>query len=378
MKMSDPNQWRNGPLQATPEEVGFDASRLERLDEIFGNLLTTGKVQCASYCLARHGRVFAHRSIGPRHFEKDLPLEPSSFRAIASVGKVFTSIGILKLVEDGRILMEFPIGHYLKEFDTPAHAKIRLSNLLTHSSGLPADPGSNAEPNPDYGRLRAILSEPDWVARLAKVPLAHEPGERWCYGSAGFSLLGEIISRTVGEPYDVWMEREIFKPAGLQDTYFHPGDRDLDNICLVSRQDQEGLDRTLRIRHRPMLAMGGAYSTVLDMVRLGQLFLEGGSLDGQRILGRKTIESMHRIHLTAPAPHWGDHFPDWQYGLGLEPARHPLVPPGSLWGHEGSGRSAMWFAPEEGLSAAWILPTTIDWDPDFCWTPRAVIWSGLH
>jgi CubicO group peptidase (beta-lactamase class C family) len=349
------------------------------LEAIFQELLAAGKVQAASYCIARHGRIFASRSIGSRRYDSSSqPMESGTFRRIASITKVITSLGILKLVEDGRLLMELPLGRYLKEFDSEAHAKIRLIHLLTHSSGLPADPGSNGEAKPDHVGFWQAMRNADWLSWLAAQPLAHEPGARWCYGSAGFVLLGEIITRLVGEPFHVWLSREILEPAGLQNTFFNPGTRDDDQFCLVSPEELSNLATAKKNGPLASSAMGGAYSTCPDLVRLGRLFLENGSLDGKRIIGRTSVEAMRRIHLTAPAPHWGDHFPDWQYGLGIEPARHPLIPPGAVWGHEGSGRCAWLFAPEHDLAAAWTLPTTLDWDPNFCWAPRAVIWAGLR
>ena len=370
--------WRSGRTQARPEEVGFEAAQLERLESIFEGLLTAGKVQAASYCIARHGRIFASRSLGSRRYDGSQPMEAGTLRRLSSITKVFTSLGILKLVEAGRLVMELPIGQCLKEFDTPRHAKIRLSHLLTHSSGLPADPGSNGEANPDPLGFWERARSSDWLSWVAAEPLAHEPGARWCYGSIGFMLLGEIITRSVGEPFHVWLAREIIEPAALHDTFFDPRGRDDDHFCIVSAEEQARL-ALLRAHGVPATsAMGGAYSTCPDLVRLGQLFLERGSLDGKRIVASSTIEAMRRVHLTAPAPHWGDHFPDFQYGLGIEPVRHPLISPGAVWGHEGAGRCAWLFAPEQQLTAAWTLPTTVDFDPDFCWTPRAVIWAGLR
>lgn len=371
-------EWTDGPLDATADAVGFDSSRLERLEEIFANLVSTGKVQAASYCLARHGRVFADRSLGRRHFQQEDPFRSGTWRRIASATKVITSLAVLKLVEDGRLLMESSIGGMLPEFDTPAHRGIKLWHLLTHSSGLPADPGSNAEPDPDHVGFWKQLDEPDWVARIASVPLAHAPGERWCYGSLGFALLGEIVARTTGVAYEAWAEREILAPAGMRDTFFHPADRDPDGFSLVSPWEQDLFAKRLEGRSHPFFPLGGAFSTCPDLVRLARIFLGHGSVDGNRIVGRGTIEAMCRVQLTVPAPHWGDHFPDWSYGLGLEPARHPLLSTGSVWGHEGAGRCALWWDPQHDFAAAWTLPTTLDWDPDFCWTPRAVLWSGLR
>lgn len=377
--MTDPTlqmSWHHGPFDCRPEEVGFDPSRLGRLEEIFSALVREGKAQGAAYSVSRHGKVFADRSFGFRHHDDRSPMLPSTWHNIASVTKVATSIGLMKLVEDGRLLMEFPVARVLPELDTPKLGKITLQHLLTHTSGLAPDPGSDGEPDPDHAGFWQILSHPDWVRRIAALEPTTAPGEAWRYCSLGFALLGEVIARTTGEPFARWMAREVLEPAGLRETFWDFAGRSLEGISHVSDENrQQILGRPSMLDHS-RLAMGGLFSTGRDLVRLGNLFLSGGTLDGVRVLGRKSIEAMTRIHVQVPAPHWGDRFSDWSYGLGLEPARHPLITPGTVWGHEGAGRSAMWFDKESGLSMAWLLPTTLDWDPDFGWSPRAILLSG--
>lgn len=375
--MAETNRWKSTPLETKPEDVGYDSSRILRLQEIFERLVREGKIQGAAFSLSRHGRLFADCAYGQRHHEGDDPMETTTWRCMASITKVLTTIGLLKLVEDGRIVMEFPLAHFLPEFDNPTHGKIRLQHLLTHTSGIRPDAGSDGEPNPDHEGHWAMLQASDWISRLLALPLSNAPGEVWRYSSAGFALLGEVIARTVGEPYARWMEREILAPAGLADTFFDTKDRPLERFAFVSSDDRSMIETRPTCIDQARLALGHAYSNTRDLVRLGHLLASGGSIDGVRILGRRSVEAMTQLQVNVPAPHWGDHFPDWRYGLGLEPARHPLLRTGSVWGHEGSGRCAMWFDPETGLVASFILPTTVDWDPDFGWTPRAVIWSGL-
>lgn len=368
--------WIDAPIDTTPEEAGFDSSRLARLQEIFERLHSEGKIQCAAYCLARDGKVFADSAYGPRHHDDDAPMLPSTWRQIASVTKVLTSIGILKLVEDGRILMEWPVSKVLPEFDTPTHGSITFQQLLTHTSGIVADPGSDGEANPDRS-IWETVGRPDWLPLVVALPLRTAPGEAWRYSSVGFSILGEAISRVTGEPFVRWMAREVLAPAGLKDTFWDLEDRPLDSFSYISDENRQMLaDRPEKL-YSPFMAMGWCISTCRDMTRLGHLLASGGSLDGVRILGRKSVEAMTSFQVDVPAPHWGDNFKDWKYGLGLEPPRHTLVKPGSVWGHEGASRCAMWFDQECGLSMAWTLPTPLDWDPDFGWTPRAVVLSGL-
>jgi CubicO group peptidase (beta-lactamase class C family) len=376
--MPKKGEWISGATDCTPEEARFDPSRLDRLEAIFRALVDQGKAQCASYALSRHGRVFANRSIGPGRFDRDLPMRPGTWRKIASISKVLTTMGILKLVEDGRLMMEMPIAHVLPEFGHETHRGIRMFQVLTHTSGLSADPGYHCESDADHEGYWRIYERKDWVEELGRKPLIHEPGARWAYSTLGFALLGEIIARVTGEPYYRWMEREILEPAGMRDTFFAPGDRPDDGFSLVSEAEARLIALRREAPDRPHLAGGGALSTCPDLLRLGRIFLDGGTAGGRRILGKRTVEAMRTLQVQVPAFHWGDRFADWRYGLGLEPARHPLIAPGAVWGHEGSGRCAWWFSPGDDLVAAWTLPTTMDWDPDFCWTPRAVILSGVR
>lgn len=370
-------EWVSGPIDVPPEAARFDPARLARLEGIFEGLVLQGKAQCAAYALSRHGRVFANRAMGPRRFDSDAPMRTGTWRKISSITKVLTALGILKLVEDGRLMMEMPLCHVLPEFANATHRGIRLFDVLTHTSGLAADPGYNCEPDPDYMGHWNAVDLPDWIKVRAAIPLDHAPGEKWSYSSIGFALLGEVIARTTGEPYYRWMEREILAPAGMRETFWNPGDRPESGFALVSEAEASLLSKRGDTLSRPMLAGGGAFSTCPDLLNLARLFLDEGMVDGRRVLGKSTLAAMRSLQIQAPAFHWGDRFADWRYGLGLEPARHPLIAPGSVWGHEGSGRCAWWIVPAEGFAAAWTVPTTLDWDPDFCWTPRAVVLSGL-
>jgi CubicO group peptidase (beta-lactamase class C family) len=371
-------EWIPDPTDCTPEEAGYDPSRLETLEGIFRDAVERGRMQCAGYALSRRGRVFASRSFGPARYDRNLPMRSGTWRKIASLTKVLTALGVLKLVEDGRLLMEMPLCHVLPELANGTHDGIRMFHILTHTSGLRADPGYHCEPNPDHEGHWKIYERPGWVAELARLPLQHEPGAKWTYCSLGYALLGEMIARVTGEPYYRWMEREILRPAGMQDTFFAPGDRPEENFSLVSDAEAQLLASRRSAPDRAGLPGGGAFSTCPDLLKLGRLFLDDGIAGGKRLLGRRTLEAMRTLQVQVPAFHWGDRFEDWRYGLGLEPARHPLIAPGAAWGHEGAGRCALWFSPADSLAAAWTLPTTVDWDPVFSWTPRAVILSGLR
>jgi CubicO group peptidase (beta-lactamase class C family) len=379
--MPEQGNWVSGPIDCDPIAARYDADRLDRLEAVFAALHAQGKIQGAAYALSRNGRLFANRCLGPRRYDGPEPMRAGDWRKIASITKVLTAIGILKLVEDGRLIMEWPLSRILPELEGGPYAGIRLFDVLTHTSGLPADPGYRCEPNPDPAVWKT-MEEKDWVARLARAAPDHGIGEAWSYCSRGYNLLGEAIARVTGEPYCRWMEREITGPLGMRDTFWDPGTRPLDAFTVISAAEDGMLAGRKQALHHPSLAQGGAFSTCSDLLKLGHFFMSGGFPDAgeerlRRVLGKASLAAMRTIQVTVPAFHWGDRFRDWSYGLGLEPARHPLIAPGSVWGHEGSGRSSWWFVPGEGLAMAWLLPTALDWDPDFAWTPRAIVLSGL-
>ena len=364
------------PADSKPEACRYVPDRIRRLEEIFSGLLESKKAQSAGYALMRDGKIFAHKFMGPRHYALDEPYQPHNWRKIASITKVITSLAILKLVEDGRLLLEFPLANVLPEFSGPDNSDLRIIHLLTHTSGLPADPGYFCEKNTNM-RIWEIFDEADWVEGISSLPRNSSPGLEWAYCSMGFALLGEIVRRVTGESWTSWIEREILTPAGLRDTFFRIDDRPKDKFCFVSEQEEQKWEKIKAHPDYPLGAAGHAFSTPADLMALGKLFLEEGTVNGRRIVGYRTIKAMCSVHVTVPAFHWGDKFPDMSYGLGVSPARHPLLVPETVWGHEGASRAAWWFDPASSFCAAWLLPTTLDWDPDFCWTPRAVVWSGL-
>jgi CubicO group peptidase (beta-lactamase class C family) len=124
--------------EASPVEVGYDEGRIQTLDKHLQKLIDDGEIQCATYCLSRKGKVFAHGGIGKKSFRKDngTPVEPDSLRWLASITKTFTAVAIMKLVEDGVTRLDVPVGEILPQFNTPPYNGITLFQLLTHTSGM--------------------------------------------------------------------------------------------------------------------------------------------------------------------------------------------------------------------------------------------------
>src|SRR5512141_814842 len=138
-----------GPVDVSAREAGYDESRLARLEAYFARAIEAGKLQGASFLLARRGKVFAHRALGRLTPAADSPpLRPDSIKDLASLTKPFTAAAVMRLVEDGVLWLEQPVKTLIPELDNPVHGGINLWHLLTHTPGLPPDGGHLCEPSP--------------------------------------------------------------------------------------------------------------------------------------------------------------------------------------------------------------------------------------
>jgi CubicO group peptidase (beta-lactamase class C family) len=135
--------YTQGKTDCKPGEIGYDEQRLDVLNCHLQRVIDDGEIQCATYCISRKGKIFAHGGIGKKSFRKDdnTPVQPDSVRYIASITKVFTAVAIMKLVEDGVTRLDVPVGEILPQFNTPPYNGVTLFQLLTHTSGMYPDDG---------------------------------------------------------------------------------------------------------------------------------------------------------------------------------------------------------------------------------------------
>jgi CubicO group peptidase (beta-lactamase class C family) len=231
----------------------------------------------------------------------------------------------------------------LPELDNPLHGEITIWHLLTHTSGLPPDPGYLCEPYP-LPRFEWWRLEQDWIRKaVASGPAASRPGEAWGYCSMGYMLLAEVVSRVSGVPYYDHVVREILAPLGMGRSMFAVPEPLRSEVAWC-----EDWQRGDWVADHPD-GSGGLFSTLPDLFRFGQCFLQGGELEGRRILGRKTVEEMTRNQLSGvPAFHWGKRLRDYRHGLGdLQPRGVRLVRP--VRGSGGAVRLRPLHVRSEGL-----------------------------
>jgi CubicO group peptidase (beta-lactamase class C family) len=367
----------DGPVDISPKQAGYDEKKIGAIIDYLAPLIDGGTLQGASFLMARQGKVFASAAMGRLTGEKgSAPLKPDSLKRIASITKIFTATAVMKLVEDGKLWLEQPVKTIIPEFDNPLHGSIHIRHLLTHTSGLPADEGYFLEPYP-VDRFM-LMREEGWLKKAVLCgPLTSRPGETWAYSSVGFGVLAEIVSRVSGRHFNSFVEKEIFAPLGLSRTFMEVPKPLWPEVCRIADWDQLLLEHAADRKAAPDGA-GGAYSTIYDLFRFGQYFLNGGLLDGVRILSRKAVEEMTRNQLAGvPAFHWGKNLKDFRHGLGWGFFSDGSTVGPATYNHDGWGWATLYVDPVEQFIFVMFAPDANPWNPVVMVHPRTIAFSGI-
>ncbi|HVS54150.1 MAG TPA: serine hydrolase domain-containing protein [Opitutaceae bacterium] len=306
---------------AKPEAVGMSAERLARIGTFVERLQAENKIAGAVTVVARRGQLVNFEAHGFADLETKRPMRTDDIFAIASMTKPIAAVGVLMLVEEGRLRLSDPLEKFLPAFRdrkvavakadapggyelVPAVRSITIHDLLTQRSGFPGEPADRDRPAAKLWRegTRALPPDPllaDYVDQLATLPLNAQPGAEWRYG-ASLTVLGRVIEVVSGQTLDVFLRERIFAPLGMVDTAFNVPPEKLGRlVSLYSRAADGRLAKARSPATSPRLlnASGGLFSTAPDYVRFGQMLVNGGELDGHRLLGRKTIELMAATHV---------------------------------------------------------------------------------
>jgi len=365
-----------GAIEAECGEVGYDSKYLGYLDAHFLNLISRRKIQCASYVLARRGKVFASKAMGFLRPDTDIPFRTDSPRQIASITKLFTAIALLRLYELGKLDLNESVSRYVPEFATDMHSPITVFQLLTHTGGVVGDSGYFLEPYPFENPL---MQGKEWLKRGLAGPLQAAPGSQWIYSSFGFMVLGKALEAITGEDFEDHITRTILKPLGMSRSAFRPSLEKSGEICVASAEEAAFLPKILDPRPwpGPPRSSWGIFSTAEDLSRLGRCLAGGGELDGVRILGRKTVEAMGRNQIPGTyAFYWGARKAEYPYGLGVQIAKNEFTGKGGF-AHEGAGASCLTLDPEREFASAFFVPSKGGWTAEAVDNPNPIIWGGL-
>jgi serine-type D-Ala-D-Ala carboxypeptidase len=395
--------YTQGKTDCKPGEVGYDEQRLDVLNRHFQRVIDDGEIQCATYCVSRKGKVFAHGAIGKKSFRKEdnTPVQPDSVRYIASATKTFTAVAIMKLVEDGVMRLDQPVGEILPQFNTPPYNGVTPFQLLTHTSGMHSDDGCfENKYQSSYWKLIDDAyklcgpdkkNEFDWLAAALGTignGFRVKPDTEWAYCSFGFVVLGAVIEKLTGVHAHKYIEDNICKPLGLKDTAFKLTAEKAKRYIVTDEELEKYVNDTINGTYKPQWISeklnipstgGGLEGTSYDLNRFGNMVLFGGTLDQVRILGRKAVERMTAISSSLPNYTWNAKEKERYYGIGFDMRNGPAFTfSQNTYMHEGAGACSLYIDPKEELVAAWIVPFAKEgWFSRALFNVQNIIWSGV-
>ena len=365
--------------ESVADRAGLNAPALARLQAAFASLVERRRIPGAVLLIERRGGIGCFQSLGLQDPLRALPMRTDSIFRIYSMTKPIVSAALLMLAERGRLSLRDPVAMFLPEFAdvklgverrvdggsrldrvAPSRA-MTLHDLLRHTAGLTYEfqpPSAVRQCYIDAGMASRARSNAEHCAVLASLPLLHEPGSVWNYSRAT-DVLGRVVEVLSGLPLGEHLRRDVFDPLGMTDTGFTVPAAEQARIAEPFANDPDSAAPITLFDARQPAALesggGGLFSTAADYARFLRMLLNGGTLDGVRLLGRKTVENMTADHLGG-VPRAGDLLPVGQgFGLGVA-VKTQLgmgTEPGSVgtYGWSGAGGTAFFVDPQESLFA---------------------------
>lgn len=333
----------------TPLSAGFDPGRVERIYTFLATATADGRLPGAAIQLGRAGRFLVPRAFGRMGPSSDAPpTQPDTIFLTASVTKPVTVTAVMLLVEQGRLLLDDPVYTLLPAFGNRSKNAVTVRHLMTHTSGLPDMLPNNLHLRQSHAPLT------EFYRQICELPLHFPPGANIQYQSCGTATLAMIVERITGMALPAFLHQEFFAPLGMKDTALGVQDLPQDRIAHVHvGPDMVGTDWGWNTPYWWNLGVpwGGMFSTVHDMARFCQMFLNGGALDGVRILSPATVAAMTTDQTSANPAIPADVRARQAWGLGWR--RMPtstwsyggnLLSPGS-YGHGGATGTVVWVDP---------------------------------
>ncbi|MBC7924270.1 MAG: beta-lactamase family protein, partial [Bryobacteraceae bacterium] len=333
--------------------------------------------------LARRGQIVFHEAVGYQDLETRKPMQKDSIFQIMSMTKPVTGVGIMMLMEEGRLSINDPVEKYLPAFKglqvseknadgsranphKPARL-ITIRDLMAHISGMSGPHGAWAD---FYQRMDHSLSEA--VEAYAKEPLEFEPGAKWLYSNPGIATLGRIIEVVSDQPFETFLNQRLIQPLGMKDTFFFAPAEKTSRIAMVYHIENGKLARSgktalggdpkeFRKGAKYPAPEFGLYSTASDLFRFYQMMLNHGTFEGRRYLSKAGVDLMTQVHT-------GDlkaaHLPGAAFGLTWEVVRDPigtttLLSPGTF-GHGGAFGTHGWIDRQKDLVGVYMVQRAND------------------
>jgi CubicO group peptidase (beta-lactamase class C family) len=329
------------PRLGEPEAAGFVPQRLQRLDAFMRALVDRGERAGVVTIVSRDGSIVQLGEYGQRDVANRKPMRANTIVRIYSMTEPVTAVAVMMLYEEGKLQLDDPIANYLPDLkaakvlsrqpngrykSVPAKNAITIRHLLTHTSGYayeyPAEAGFKRDAILGQGQTLEQM-----IPQLAKLPLVHEPGERWTYGPSA-NVLARLVEVISGQAFDQFLEQRIFKPLNMPDTGFRVPENKRERFAEVYTVGAQGSGLTLATRLAPQAGpydtpgkffagSEGLVTTALDYWHFAHMLANGGELDGTRVLSPSTVRLMLSNHLPENLPRSSGALPGHGFGLGF-------------------------------------------------------------
>jgi len=359
-----------------PQSIGLSPQRLQRMSDAFKREIDKGTIPGVTVLVARRGQIGWFEALGRQSPASAAPMAKDSLFRIFSMTKPIVSVGIMMLIEDGHFLLSDPIAKFIPEFAdqkvgvetqgklelVPLRRPITIQDLLRHSSGITYDHTGNSLVQQLYqqSRLRSRkISNAEHAALVASLPLICQPGTEFNY-SRSTDILGRVLEVVSGQTLSAFLTARILAPLGMAETAFYAVAENAGRLAEAFPTDPWSGEKVqlFNMLEQPIMESGGGglVSTTMDYARFCQMLLNGGVLDGHRIIGRKTLELMASDHLGSEIRRDSPLLaPGHGFGLGFAVRTQPgLAPfPGSVGQFFWSGVAGtfFWIDPAEQLFA---------------------------
>jgi CubicO group peptidase (beta-lactamase class C family) len=366
--------------QAKPESIGLSPFRLQKMSDAFKREVDKGTLPGATVMVARKGQVGWFDAIGRQSPAEARPMAHDTIFRIFSMTKPIVSVGIMMLVEEGQLLLVDPVAKFIPEF---ANLKVGVENngrldlvaptrpmtvqdLLRHTSGLTTDNTGSSLVQQLYkqsGLRNRKITNAEFVRMLAELPLICQPGAEWNY-SRSTDVLGRIIEVISGKTLGAFLTERILAPLQMAETSFFTGEENASRLADAFPTDPWSGEKVqlFNMLEKPALESGGGglVSTTMDYARFSQMLLNGGVLDGNRIIGRKTLELMASDHLGPEVKIGGDLLPIGHgFGLGFAVRKQagiaPFLGTAGQFFWSGMAGTFFWIDPKEDLFAVFMM-----------------------
>jgi CubicO group peptidase (beta-lactamase class C family) len=375
------------PVQADPAAPAPSAAGLARITGFFENEVTTGKLPGAVVLIQQHGLPVYLKSFGVRDVATKLPMTPDTLFAIHSMTKPITSLAAMMLIDDGKLALADPVSKYIPAFAdmkvgvetrtkdgkpeldlVPADRPVTIRDLLRHTSGISYEYIGGEWVMKIYSEAHIFdgaFDNKEFAERIARLPLARQPGTLWRYGHST-DVLGRVIEVVSGQSLFQFLKARIFDPLGMRDTKFVLRGADelarmaqplpSDSILILSTKE--------RLAHPEWESGGGGLiSTIIDYARFSQMLLNGGKLDGKQYLSPSAFRQMTSDQIGPGSGVMRDYFyfpgDGFGFGYGLAVRTDPGIakppPPGSIGELKWDSGSGTYFGVDPKLDMLYIL-----------------------